>query len=100
MIAHAFTTKRYFDEVTIPALQRGLDKSGRSRGDVQMFCPVFVVTGIGEAMAAAAAGTRKADRVLRLGRPTARCSNCTAGVNCRPNCTGSRSTAGGTRWPT
>ena len=60
MIAHAFTTKRYFDEVTIPALQRGLDRSGRSRGDVQMFCPVFVVTGTGEAeMAAAAAGTRK-----------------------------------------
>ena len=60
MIAHAFTTKRYFDKVTIPALQRGLATSGRTRADVQMFCPVFVVTGIGEAeMAAAAAGTRK-----------------------------------------
>ena len=60
MVAHAFTTKRYFDEVTIPALQRGLAKSGRSREDVQMFCPVFVVTGVDEAeMAAAAAGTRK-----------------------------------------
>ena len=60
MIAHAFTTKRYFDEVTIPALQRGLATSGRTRADVQMFCPVFVVTGTGEAeMAAAAAGTRK-----------------------------------------
>ena len=60
VIAHAFTTKRYFDEVTIPALQRGLAKSGRSRDDVQVFCPVFVVTGTDEAeMAAAAAGTRK-----------------------------------------
>ena len=60
MIAHAFTTKRYFDKVTIPALQRGLATSGRTRADVQMFCPVFVVTGTGEAeMAAAAAGTRK-----------------------------------------
>jgi probable F420-dependent oxidoreductase len=60
VIAHAFTTKRYFDEVTIPALQRGLAKSGRSRDDVQVFCPLFVVTGTDEAeMAAAAAGTRK-----------------------------------------
>jgi probable F420-dependent oxidoreductase len=60
VIAHAFTTKRYFHEVTIPALQRGLAKSGRSRDDVQVFCPVFVVTGTDDAeMAAAAAGTRK-----------------------------------------
>ncbi len=60
MIAHAFTTKRYFDEVTTPALLRGMAKSGRTRGDFQMSCPVFVVTGLDEAeMTAAAAGTRK-----------------------------------------
>ncbi|EHB58041.1 putative F420-dependent oxidoreductase [Mycolicibacterium rhodesiae JS60] len=60
LIAHAFTTKRYFDEVTIPALQRGMAKSGRTRGDFQVMAPVFVVTGTGEAeIAAAAVGTRK-----------------------------------------
>ena len=36
VIAHAFTTKRYFDEVTIPALQRGLAKAGRTRADVEV----------------------------------------------------------------
>ena len=67
MIAHAFTAKRYFDEVTIPALQRGLATSGRTRADVQMFCPVFVVTGTGERKwPRPYRGTRKPDRVLRL----------------------------------
>jgi probable F420-dependent oxidoreductase len=60
LIAHAFTTKRYFDEVTIPALQRGMAKSGRSRADFQVMAPVFVVTGSDEAeIAKAAAATRK-----------------------------------------
>jgi probable F420-dependent oxidoreductase len=60
LIAHAFTTKRYFDEVTIPALQRGMAKSGRSRADFQVMAPVFVVTGSVEAeIAKAAAATRK-----------------------------------------
>ncbi|PND54115.1 LLM class F420-dependent oxidoreductase [Mycobacterium sp. ENV421] len=60
LIAHAFTTKRYFDEVTIPALERGMATSGRSRSDFQVMAPVFVVTGADEAeMAAAAAGSRK-----------------------------------------
>jgi alkanesulfonate monooxygenase SsuD/methylene tetrahydromethanopterin reductase-like flavin-dependent oxidoreductase (luciferase family) len=60
MHAHAFTTKRYLREVTLPALQRGLDRSGRSRGDVELSAPVFVVTGETEAgMAAAAAAARK-----------------------------------------
>ncbi|BBY57771.1 LLM class F420-dependent oxidoreductase [Mycolicibacterium sarraceniae] len=60
LIAHAFTTKRYFDEVTIPALQRGMAKSGRSRADFQVMAPVFVVTGVDEAeIEAAAAASRK-----------------------------------------
>lgn len=60
LIAHAFTTKRYFDEVTIPALRRGMAKSGRSRSDFQVMAPVFVVTGSDEAeMATAAAASRK-----------------------------------------
>ncbi|MGV0602803.1 TIGR03617 family F420-dependent LLM class oxidoreductase, partial [Mycolicibacterium pulveris] len=60
VLAHAFTTNRYFEEVTIPALQRGMARSGRSRGDFQVSAPVFVVTGSDEAeVAAHAVGTRK-----------------------------------------
>jgi probable F420-dependent oxidoreductase len=60
LLAHAFTTKRYFDEVTTPALRRGLQRSGRTRDDVAVSCPLFVVTGDDDAeVAANAVGTRK-----------------------------------------
>jgi probable F420-dependent oxidoreductase len=60
LIAHAFTTRRYLDEVTIPALSRGTQRAGRGRADVAVACPVFVVTGRTEAeMAAAAVPMRK-----------------------------------------
>ena len=48
MIAHAFTTERYMREVTLPALDRGLAKSGRKRSDFQVAFPAFVVTGANE----------------------------------------------------
>jgi probable F420-dependent oxidoreductase len=60
LLAHAFTTKRYFEEVTTPALMRGMERSGRQRSDFQLSCPIFVVTGDTEAqLAAGAGGTRK-----------------------------------------
>ena len=60
MIGHAFTTKRYLQEVTIPTLMRGIERSGRDRSDFQLMCPVFVVTGESEAdLESAAAATRK-----------------------------------------
>jgi len=60
LLAHAFTTKRYFEEVTTPALMRGMSRSGRQRNDFQVSCPVFVVTGEHESdLDAAAVGTRK-----------------------------------------
>jgi probable F420-dependent oxidoreductase len=60
MLGHAFTTKRYLDEVTIPTMLRGIRRSGRDRRDFQLVCPVFVVTGEKETeLAAAAATTRK-----------------------------------------
>jgi probable F420-dependent oxidoreductase len=60
MLAHAFTTKRYFQEVTTPALLRGMQRSGRERSEFQLSAPVFVVTGNDDAeVAARAAGTRK-----------------------------------------
>src|SRR6516225_6676347 len=53
MLVHAFTTERYLREVTIPALERGFARSGRSRADFELSCPVFVVTGTTDAEVAA-----------------------------------------------
>jgi len=59
-LAHGFTTERYLKEVTLPALQRGMDKAGRSRADLEISLPAFVVTGTTEEeMAESAAGTRR-----------------------------------------
>jgi len=60
VLAHAFTTKRYFEEVTTPALLRGMQRSGRQRSEFQLSAPIFVVTGNDESeLAASAVGTRK-----------------------------------------
>jgi probable F420-dependent oxidoreductase len=44
-LCHAFTTERWLREVTVPALERGLDRSGRELSDIQVSGPAFVVTG-------------------------------------------------------
>src|SRR5205823_6630842 len=59
-LAHAFTTERYLHEVTIPALERGLDRSGRTRADLEISIPAFVVTGTTEEeVALSETGTRE-----------------------------------------
>ena len=45
MIVHAFSTEKYIREVTLPAIERGLEKAGRSRADFQLSYPCFIVTG-------------------------------------------------------
>lgn len=45
LIAHAFTTKAYMEEVTLPAIAEGLERSGRRRDDFELVYPGFVVTG-------------------------------------------------------
>jgi probable F420-dependent oxidoreductase len=45
MLVHGFTTERYLREVTLPAIEKGLSKSARSRSDFQLSYPAFVVTG-------------------------------------------------------
>jgi len=60
LLAHSFTTERYLREVTLPALDRGLATSGRSRSDLEISFPGMVVTGIDEeAFVRSAAATRK-----------------------------------------
>lgn len=48
VIAHGFTTVQYLREVTLPAVQRGLAKAGRSRATFDVSLPVMVVTGVDE----------------------------------------------------
>jgi probable F420-dependent oxidoreductase len=55
MHTHAFTTPRYIAEVSLPALTRGIEKAGRTRADVEICCPAFVVTGTTEEEMAASA---------------------------------------------
>jgi probable F420-dependent oxidoreductase len=59
-LCHGFTTERYLREVTIPALERGRAKAGKTMEGFEIVGPSFVVTGnTEEEMAAAAAGTRQ-----------------------------------------
>jgi len=59
-LCHGFTTERYLREVTLPALERGLARSGRTLADLEVSGPMFVVTGTTEEeMAESAKGTRR-----------------------------------------
>jgi len=59
-LCHGFTTERYLREVTIPALERGRAKAGKTMEGFEIIGPSFVVTGTSdEQMEAAAAGTRQ-----------------------------------------
>lgn len=48
LLPHGFSTEQYFREVTLPAVEKGLAKSGRSRDDFEISAPGFVVTGATE----------------------------------------------------
>ena len=45
LLAHGFTTARYMREVTVPALERGLARAGRTRQDFEISYPAMIVTG-------------------------------------------------------
>src|SRR5207244_3612315 len=49
VITHGLSSPRYLHEVTLPALQRGLEKSGRTRADVELTCPGFIAVAEDEA---------------------------------------------------
>jgi probable F420-dependent oxidoreductase len=61
MLVHPFTTERYLREVTIPAIERGMAKAGRTRenSDFELSLPAFVVTGANEGEREAATGLVK-----------------------------------------
>jgi probable F420-dependent oxidoreductase len=59
-ICHGFTTERYLREVTIPALERGRAKAGKTMEGFEIVGPSFVVTGTtDEELANAITGTKQ-----------------------------------------
>lgn len=54
VILHGFTTEKYVREVSLPAIERGLERSGRHRQEFSVVCPTFVVTGSDDAQKDAA----------------------------------------------
>jgi probable F420-dependent oxidoreductase len=59
-LVHGFSTERYLREVSLPALERGAAKAGKTRLDLAVSYPGFVVTGPDDkSMAAAAKGVRE-----------------------------------------
>ncbi len=47
-MSHAFQTADYLRDVTVPALEEGLADAGRSRTEVEISMPLFVVSGTTE----------------------------------------------------
>jgi probable F420-dependent oxidoreductase len=60
LLVHPFTTVRYLEEVTLPALERGAAKAGKARDTLSVSLPGFVVTGATEGEAAANAQAARA----------------------------------------
>jgi probable F420-dependent oxidoreductase len=59
-MCHSFTTERYLREVTLPALQRGREKAGKTMEGFEIMGPNSVVTGANEdEMDTAVTGTRQ-----------------------------------------
>jgi probable F420-dependent oxidoreductase len=60
LIVHTFTTRRYLEEVTLPAARAGLARGGGEEKDFELVYAPFVVTGADEeSMAASAAVARE-----------------------------------------
>lgn len=45
LIIHPFSNEKYIREVTLPALDRGLEKAGRSRSEVEIIYSPFIISG-------------------------------------------------------
>jgi probable F420-dependent oxidoreductase len=59
-LCHGFTTEKYLREVTVPALERGRAKAGKTMEGFEVMGPSFVVTGNNEEeLATAAQGTKQ-----------------------------------------
>ena len=93
---HAFSTERYLREVSLPALEQGAAKAGKTRLDLTVRTRVSSPPGLtNRAWRRRSPGC--ADRSPSTDRrpPTVRCWSCTAGASCRRSSTFSPSGATG-----
>jgi probable F420-dependent oxidoreductase len=59
-LVHPFSTERFLREVTLPALERGFDRAGRTREGFEIAFPLMILTGDSdEEIAAAEGGVRR-----------------------------------------
>jgi probable F420-dependent oxidoreductase len=72
LLAHGFTTARYMREKTLPALERGLARSGRTRDGYEISYPAMMVTGTNEAEMQAAVQAVKAQLAFYASTPAYR----------------------------
>jgi len=56
ILIHPVHSTTYIDDVLMPAIEKGLAKSGRSRGDITVVSPVFLAVGDTDEQAQTAAG--------------------------------------------
>jgi len=72
LLAHGFTTARYMREVTLPALERGLARAGRTRDGFEISYPAMMVTGTNEGEVQAATQAVKAQLAFYASTPAYR----------------------------
>jgi probable F420-dependent oxidoreductase len=72
LLAHGFTTALYMREVTLPALERGLARSGRTREGYEISYPAMMVTGTNDAEMQAAVQAVKAQLAFYASTPAYR----------------------------
>ena len=99
VIAHAFTTEKYLRETTLPALERGFAKAGKSRDDFEISYPAFVVTGqTEEELRDAETATCKQIAFTAPPRPIDRYWRVLVLATCRTSLTECRSRDDGMKW--
>jgi probable F420-dependent oxidoreductase len=72
LLAHGFTTARYMREVTLPALERGFTRAGRSSDRFEISYPAMMITGTNEAEMRAATQAVKAQLAFYASTPAYR----------------------------
>ncbi len=69
LLAHGFTTARYMREKTLPALERGLARAGRTRDGYEISYPAMMITGTTEGEVQAATQAVKAQLAFYASTP-------------------------------
>jgi probable F420-dependent oxidoreductase len=72
LLAHGFTTARYMREVTLPALERGLVRAGRTRDEYEISYPAMMITGTNDGEMQAAIQAVKAQLAFYASTPAYR----------------------------